>query len=170
MQDDENNVNVETLNDTVEETVETPEETPAEDTFEVPEVDVDQLQATNKKLYERAKKAEADLKALRVGKFIKPVSTSMQPSVEETVILANGMPEELVESLKKVAKVQGLSSLIKAQNDPIFVAIKEKFEKDQKQRDASLSVSRGSGSVKAKKTFSTPGLSRDEHRKMVLES
>jgi hypothetical protein len=154
----------------IEETVETPPTETSGESTETPEVDVEQLQATNRKLYERAKKAEADLKVLRDSK-VAPVgkSASSQPSVEETVLLAQGMPEELVNELKVVAQVRKVS-LIKAQNDPIFVAVKDKFEKDLKKKDASLPASRGSGSVKPKKTFTTPGLTRDEHKQMFQES
>lgn len=143
-----------------EETVTPPAEA-TEDTPETPAVDVETLQATNKKLFERAKKAEADLKALKAS------GQTPQPNVEEVVLQANGMPDELISELKAVAKVRN-TNLIKAQNDPIFVAIKEKFEKDQKTKQANVGASRSSGGVKPKKDFLTPGLSRDEHRTMVL--
>ena len=160
--ENEEEVTVETPNDTVEETEETPAAEPEET-----QVDVAQLQATNKKLFERAKKAEAELKAAKVSK---PAEAPASPAnVEETVLLANGMPEELLGELKAVAQARGIKSLIKAQTDPIFVAVKEKFEKDQKAKDTSLPASRGAGSVKAKKDFNTPGLSRDEHREMVMQ-
>lgn len=165
---EEEAVNLDTSNETVEEeAVETQaDETTTEESTETKEeVDVEQLQATNKKLYERAKKAEAEAKVLRSQKPVEANPTN----VEETVLLANGMSEELLGELKAVAKVRG-TTLLKAQADPIFVAVKEKFEKDQKQKEASLRGSRGSGSVKAAKTFTTPGLSREDHRKMVLES
>lgn len=153
--------NLNSPNETVPETVETLPEI-GEETIETPPVDVEQLQATNKKLFERAKKAEADLKALKGTRPASPAS----PNVEETVLLANGMPEELLAELKVVATVRKVS-LIKAQADPIFVAVKEKFEKDQKREGASLPASRSSGNVKPKKDFSTPGLSREEHLAMV---
>ncbi len=169
---EENEVIVETTNDTViEETVETPTEpTETTETTEVPEVNVEQLQATNKKLYERAKKAEAEAKALR-GKAtpVNPSPAPSQSSVEETVLLANGMSEELLGELKAIAQVRK-TSLIKAQADPIFVAVKEKFEKDKKQKESSLPASRGSGSVKPKKDFDSPELTRDEHREMFLKA
>jgi hypothetical protein len=136
---------------------------------QVPE-DSEALKALNKKLFERAKKAEDTVKALRSNPASNPSQVSPQLSVEETVLLANGMPEELVTELKSVAKVRGINSLLKAQSDPIFVAVKEKFEKDKKQKDASLSASRGSGGAQQAKTFSTPGLTREEHRKMVNDS
>lgn len=130
----------------------------------VPEVTPEQLQATNKKLYERAKKAEAELKTLKS----KPAEAKVSPQldVEETVLLAQGMPEDLLKQLRKVAKVND-TSLIKAQTDPIFVAVKEKYEKELKQKDASLGASRGSAAAKPKKDFSTPGLTREEHKALV---
>lgn len=168
---EEQDVNLDTPNETAEETVETPESTETEgETPETPEVDVEKLQATNKKLYERAKKAEAEAKALRGSAPVPPSPVSPQLNVEETVLLANGMPEELLTKLKAVAKVNGISSLLKAQADPIFVAVKEKYDQDKKSKDASLGASRGSGSVKAQKSFTSPGLTREEHRKMVIES
>jgi uncharacterized protein YuzE len=96
----------------------------------------------------------------------KAPQTASPFNVEETVLLANGMNEDLMVELKAVAKVRGIS-LIKAQTDPIFVAVKEKFEKDKKRDDASLPASRNSGGVKARKTVSTPGLSREEHMALV---
>lgn len=158
--ENEEDVIVDTTNDT-EESVETQEETETEGE---PEIDVEKLLATNAKLFARAKEAEAKLKELAPKKD--QTQTQATPSnVEEVVLLANGMPEELLAQLKKVALVNG-TSLIKAQNDPIFVAVKEKFEKDQKREEASLPASRGSSGVKAKKDFSTPGLTREEHMAM----
>ena len=173
--EEENIVELDTTNEseegTEEETLDAPVAETEEEVVETtPEVDVDKLQATNKKLFERAKKAEAELKALRPKVVAKPVSpASPTASVEETVLLAQGMPEELMNQLKKVAQVTG-QSLIKAQTDSIYVAVKEKFEKEQKSKDASLGASRSSGNVKARKTLNTPGLSREEHKKMVLDN
>ena len=59
-------------------------------------------------------------------------------------------------------------SPLKALNDPIFVAVKEKFEREIKQESASLGASKGAGSVKAQKTFATPGLSAEEHKKLAM--
>lgn len=167
--DDENNVNLDTSNEEGTEPIEIQDADASDDTTETPEVDAEQLQATNKKLYERAKKAEAELKALRGSAQPTKPQSSPQLNVEETVLLANGMPEELLAQLKKVAQVQGVG-LIKAQNDPIFVAVKEKFEKDKKQRDASLPASRGSGSVRVQKTIDTPGLSREDHMSLAKQA
>ena len=159
------NLELEPLIETDEETVETPEDY-TEEVVETPEVDIAQVQATNKKLYERAKKAEAELKALRGNPVAKSAPTS-SVNVEEVVLQAQGMSDELISELKAVAKVRGIS-LIKAQNDPIFVAVKENFEKEQKQKNASLPASRGAGVVKARKTPNTPGLTREEHKALLM--
>lgn len=126
----------------------------------------EKMEAFARQTLARAKKAEEELK----GYKSKPVESATQTipsnaSVEETVLLANGMPEELLEELKAVAKVRNIS-LLKAQNDPIFVAMKGNFEKEQKQKEASLPASRGSGQAKVKKTFNTPGLTEAERKAM----
>ena len=113
----------------------------------------------------RAKQAEEELKVYKKPKEESAPVIPPSASVEETVLLANGMPEELLSELKAVAKVRNLS-LIKAQNDPIFIAVKEGMEKERKLKEANLPASRGSGQAKPKKDFGSPGLTRDEHRAM----
>lgn len=116
----------------------------------------------------RAKKAEAlIIKNKKAPVAEKPTEQATPSNVEEIVLQANGMSDELLVQLKKVAAING-TSLIKAQNDPIFVAVKEKFEREAKQENASLGASKGAGSVKAQKTFATPGLSAEEHKKMAM--
>lgn len=131
---------------------------------------------TEESVEDKLAKAEAEANKYRrlFEKTQKPKVVTPQapqpasPNVEEVVLLANGMSEELLGELKAVAKVRG-TSLIKAQNDPIFVALKENFEKEIKQKSASLGASRGAGAVKPKVTLSTPGLSREEHRRLTME-
>ena len=159
MQQDEetNDVEVEQQDDTVE----VIEEDEASDAIETEEDALAKAQAEAAKyrrLFEKSQK-----------KPVEQTKTQATPlNVEETVLLATGMEESLLETLKKVAAVSG-TSLIKAQNDPIFVAVKEKFEREKKSSSASLGASRGSGSVKAQKSFATPGLSREEHMKLAQE-
>lgn len=152
-----------------EETPEKDPESPEGETPETPPADVAQLQATNKKLFERAKKAEAEVKALKGPKPPAEAKPSSPVDVDERILLANGMAPALMKELKKVAKINE-SGLIEAQTDPIFVAVKEKFEKEQKQKNASMGASRGSGSPAPKKSANTPGLSREEHQKMAKEA
>jgi hypothetical protein len=168
--ENENEVILDTTNEAEEETVEIPETETEEETIETePEVDVVQLQATNKKLFERAKKAEADLKALKgnIPQAKKPAQQTSSPvDVDERILVSQGMSQELLKELKVISKVRGVG-LIEAQADPIFVAVKEKFDAEQKQKKASVPASRGSGSPTVRKDFKTPGLTAAEHRKMV---
>lgn len=155
-----------------------------------PEIDTDDADTLRDKLnkadeakrqlHSRAKKAEDELKKLKGSP--NPVSPANQPAkkeetntstttvdVDERILKSQGMSDELLKELKAVAQVRGVS-LIDAQKDPIFVAVKEKFEKDQKKEDASLPASRGSGGAKSKKDFTTPNLSRDEHKQLAKEA
>lgn len=135
------------------------EETPVEETPKEEGVKLSPAEYRHYKKWKDAQKNPAK---------VSPQKVSPQPNIEETVLLANGMPEQLLTELKAVAAVRK-TTLIKAQNDPIFVAVKEKFEKDKRQKDSSLPASRGSGSVRPKKDITTPGLSREEHKKMSQE-
>jgi predicted RNase H-like HicB family nuclease len=115
--------------------------------------------AKYRRLFEKSQKKPAEQ--------TKPQATPA--NVEEVVLLANGMDETLMEQLKKVAAINN-TSLLKAQNDPIFVAVKEKFEREKKSSSASLGASRGSGAVKAQKGLNTPGLTREEHMRLAKEA
>ena len=144
-------------------TVEVEEEDEASDTDIETEADAlakAQAEAAKyRRLFEKSQKKPAEQ--------TKPQATPA--NVEEVVLLANGMDETLMEQLKKVAAVNG-TSLLKAQNDPIFVAVKEKFEREKKSSSASLGASRGSGAAKVQKGLNTPGLSREEHMKLAQEA
>lgn len=143
---------------------------------EVVEVEVEEEETTTEDEPEvidweaRAKKAEAlIIKNKKAPVAERPTPQATPSNVEEVVLLANGMDETLLEQLKKVAAVNG-TSLIKAQNDPIFVAVKEKFEREKKSSAASLPATRGAGSAKVQKTANTPGLSREEHMRLAQEA
>lgn len=142
-----------------------------DDTEDVEAIKAKAEQATTfaRQALARAKKAEAENALLKKPKLPATQTSTSSPSVEETVLLANGMDENLMEKLKAVAKVQGVS-LIKAQSDPIFIAVKEGFEKEQKQKSASLPASRGSGATKPKVDFSTVNLDRDAHKALALKA
>lgn len=144
-----------------------PEQDDTED-VEVLKEQLEQAREANRQISARAKRAEDKLKVKPPQ--AKPVTENKptQPAslnVEETVLLANGMAEELVEELKLRAPKYG-GSLIKAQADPYYVAVKEQFEKTKKQEQASMPASRASGSVKPKKDFKTPGLTEAERKQM----
>lgn len=160
MQNDEETIVVQD-----EEQVDTVEVEEVDDSAETIETEEDALAkaqaeaAKYRRLFEKSQKKPVEQ--------TKPQATPA--NVEEVVLLANGMDETLMEQLKKVAAINN-TSLLKAQNDPIFVAVKEKFEREKKSSNASLGASRGSGAVKAQKSLSTPGLTREEHMKLAQEA
>lgn len=160
MQNDEETIVVQD-----EEQVDTVEVEEVDDSAETIETEEDALAkaqaeaAKYRRLFEKTQKAKTEQ--------TKPQATPA--NVEEVVLLANGMDETLMEQLKKVAAINN-TSLLKAQNDPIFVAVKEKFEREKKSSSASLGASRGSGAVKAQKGLNTPGLTREEHMRLAKEA
>lgn len=154
-----NDVEVEQQDDTVEveeveesaETIETEEDALAKAQAEA---------AKYRRLFEKSQKKPA------------PEQTQTQATpfdMEAKILEATGLHEELIEELKIRAPKYG-GSLIKAQKDPKYVAVKEQFERAQKSSAASLGASRGSGSVKVKESFNTPNLDREKHRKLAMEA
>jgi uncharacterized protein YllA (UPF0747 family) len=146
-------------------------ETSTDTTTDDNEVDVEALKAELEKertarqqLTARAKKAEDQLKALKpkVETEAKEVKQDY-PDVDERILKANGMSDELLKELKVIAQARGVS-LIDAQNDSLFKLVKQNFEQEIKAKEASLGSSRGSGNATVKKTPSSPGLTRDEHK------
>ncbi len=139
-------------------TEETTEESQSETSEVTPEAELAHAKAEAAKyrrLFEKSRKPTAQTTVPKAPQ------TASSVSIEETVLLANGMSEDLLGELKAVAAVRK-TSLIKAQTDPIFIAVKDKFEKEQRQRDASLPASRSSGTAKPKKTsYRRKPVSRD---------
>jgi hypothetical protein len=174
MENDTNNETIDSTNDT--ETVDTEStgtETKVDDAQSSNEVDVSKLQSSNKKLYERAKAAEDKLKAIKqLGNSPTPTAKVEQPTaspsidVDERILKAQGMSDALLQQLKDVATLRKIS-LIDAQKDVLFVAVKSDYEKKEKSKAASVGASRGSGNIPVQKTLNTAGLTRDEHRALV---
>lgn len=162
MQNDETQVQDDTLQ---EETSE--EETVEEETTKSDEADESQdWEAEAKKwkaIAERNKK-----KAAEAPKKVAKQDTSNE-TVEETVLRAQGMDDELVTHLKKVAKLNG-TTLLAAQADPLFTQFKDNFEQEKRVAEAQVGASGGSGERQAPRDFTTPGLSKDEHKKMTQEA
>jgi len=111
----------------------------------------------------RAEKAEKKAKEVRVSAPKEEKQDT--PDVDERILRANGMPDELLKELKAIANARGID-LISAQNDKLFKLAKEDFEREAKQKEASLGSSKGSGNSQAKKSVSSPGLSKEEHKAM----
>lgn len=143
-----------------------------EDTTEVVTEDVDALKVELAKAKEaqaqilaRAKKAEAELKSAKSQASPQLTNTPTDEAIQTQILMAQGLSEELLSELKAVASVRKVS-LIQAQSDPIFMAIKERKEAEAKSVKANLGASKGSRQEKKEKTFTTEGLSPEEHKAM----
>jgi len=121
----------------------------------------------------RAKKAEADLKALRAeGKAEATHSITNTSSEEATAVMilqSQGLDDDAIAYLKKIAAVNG-TSIIAAKSDELYKAFEVKRDVDEKSKKASLGASRGSGSVKKEKSISTPNLTEEEHKELWRKS
>ena len=137
------------------------EETTTEEAVEQPKPEGVTLTPAEFRHYKKWKDAQAQPQPKP-----QPQAPQQSLSAEEAALLVNGMPKELLKELKVIAQVRG-TGLIETQNDPVFLGIKDNFDKTKKQNEASLPASRGSGNVKPKKDFNTPGLSREEHIELL---
>lgn len=116
----------------------------------------------------RAKKAEAELKTLKGSKLAEATQLNNQNNltaedVEVRILKAQGIPQEEIDYLKKLAKVND-TSIIEAQSDELFKSFQTKRKEQEKSEQAKLGASRGSGGVKKEKTFNSQGLSEEEHK------
>lgn len=127
-----------------------------------------------KQLTARAKKAEEQLRA-KVSQPETPVEQKSTQSsltaddIDMRVLKVQGMSDEVIEKLSKIAKFNGVS-LFEAQSDDLFVAWKEKHEADKRAEKARMGASRGSSSVRKEKTITSPGLTDSEHKDLWRQS
>jgi hypothetical protein len=175
MQQDENNLELEQelqIEETADESIEIEDSTVEESDESPAETVEDQLKkaqaeaAKFRRLFEKTQKSQPQKETLKPSINKNQVDLS---TVQEQILRANGMPDELVKELKAVAKVRGID-MVTAQNDPIFVGIKSNYEKVDREKKASLGASHRSGTVEKKKSFNTPGLSKEEHKALWRES
>jgi len=120
----------------------------------------------------RAKKAEALLvqRKKQEKKQVRPVQTAQtntltEEAVEIKILKAQGVTEDQISQLKKIARVNE-TSVIDAQSDPYFVAWKEAREQEAKANKAKLPAARGSSSVSKAKNFNSPELTEAEHKEL----
>jgi hypothetical protein len=114
----------------------------------------------------RAKKAEQELKGYKTPK---PEATQKSElttdDIDARVLKTTGMSDALLDDLRKVAKVTG-KSLIDAQQDSIFIAMKATYEAEEKSSKAKLGASRSASTAKVEKNTKTPDLTDAEHREL----
>lgn len=130
----------------------------------------------NRRLFERAKKAEGFVKG-EDGKWVKKASAApaapvapkpadqpnaQAPSAEELRLIARGLSDDDIEQAKAISAGKKIS-LTDALKDPLFVAYQEK-QAEQKKRDAAkLPASRGSGQG-GDEPIVKSGMTREEHK------
>lgn len=117
----------------------------------------------------RAKKAEEENKVLKKPKTPEaPQINGSSDDIDVKILKAQLIPDDQIEYLKKIAKVNEIS-IFDAQKDDLYKAYVEKKEAQIKSEKAKLGASRGSGTVKPEKSFKTPGLSDEEFKQMWNE-
>ena len=131
--------------------------------------DVDALKEQNKRLFERAKQAEAEKKAMKaerdalVNNPSKAISkTSADVSAEELRLIARGLSDEEIDKAKVIAKGLGIS-LPDALKDEMFLSYQNKKKEDARKEKAKLGASKGSGQSDNEPSFKE-GMSPDEHK------
>jgi len=130
-------------------------------------VKLSEAEDAKRQITARAHKAEAELRALRARTVEAPPLNNSEEALDARILKSQGMADDLLAELRIVAQVRKVS-ILEAQNDPIFLAIKAKKESEDKSSNASVGVSRGSGSAKTAKTMNTAGLSDEDHKAMWL--
>ena len=158
-------------------------ETDTEDNDSEAELSVEErlakLEATNKKLFARAKKAEG-FKFIE-GSWVKDEKSSVvekpktkitkQPKVDEVTLddvrLINaGYDDATISKIKSLAKVLDLT-VQEAMQDEMFLAWKKEQDGVKKKKDASLSSSKGSGYLAPKKNPAK--MTTEEHKEYVKQ-
>jgi len=120
-----------------------------------------------RQLTARAKRAEDSLKA--IPKPAQNINNALSAEqIEITVLRAQGISDDEVNYLKKLAKVNE-TSIIDAQKDELFHAFKARKEAENKSQKAKLGSSRGSSVAKVEKNFNTPNLSEAEFKELWKE-
>lgn len=114
-------------------------------------------------------KHKKETKKEEVKKEVAQTGTPDSYQIERAVLEATGWDDGLLDNLQKIAKLNN-TTLLKAQKDPIFIALKEQFEREKRVEAAQVGASSGSGSRPVQKGFNTPNLSREDHMKLVQEA
>jgi hypothetical protein len=173
--DNNNQVIDSTTNEPQEQELEiTLEETADEETVESLKAKLDEANAKLEKEAEARRQLTARAKTAE-AKAVKPIEKPQLnngidlATMEKTILKSQGMSDELLNELVALSKVRG-KSLLDTQSDPIFIALKESKDKEEKSAKANLGASKGSGSVKKGKDFNTPNLTPEEHKEMWKNS
>jgi hypothetical protein len=121
----------------------------------------------------RAKKAEEEVKRLKAtsSETTHTINNSSltEESVDVKILESQGVDSDSIAYLKKLAKVNG-TSILAAQSDDIYKTWKSNQEATAKAEKAKLGASRGSGSARQEKAFTSANLSDEDHKALWLKS
>lgn len=161
MQNDETReVDTQTNDDTNHEEVEeTTEDTQTETDATDWEAEAKKWKAIAERKARKAEQAKADKPQAR------PKSDQGSLTEDDILVITTLQDKELIERARKIARLEGIS-LAEAVNNPMFQYAKSAYEEEQKQEKASMEASRGSGSRGQKKTLTSSGLSKEEHKEL----
>lgn len=134
------------------------------------QVDVAKLQETNKKLFERAKKAEAEAKALKSTQHIDNLTAVPTPKIDDAIwdvadYIREGYDRNTVEFIAK----NGGREALKDPNSLVSLAVKAAKEQKHAEFEASK-TSDGSGLTEAERKYSPEQLkamSKEELAKIL---
>lgn len=122
-----------------------------------------------KKLYARLQREKSKGKPA-TPPTAAPSATPATPTPltrDEAIIIAKGYSEEELEQAKKVSVLENCTPVQALEKD-LFKDWKTRRDKDETDRKAQLPTSRGGRST-VKKSFSTPGLSDEDHKQMFQD-
>lgn len=115
------------------------------------------------KSWEKPRTSPKPAEAAQESKPAAPDSLSR----DEAIVIAKGYSEEELEQAKKVAALEGCK-VTEALDKDLFKDWKKRRDDAAKQQQAQLPALRGS-KVTQKKSFSTPGLSDEDHKALFNE-
>jgi hypothetical protein len=142
-------------------------ETEVEETAEAEEIDWKAEALKLKAILKRKTKKEADPQTAQTSNPTQAVPTDIV-TPKDLLRTTKGYDDDALAQLEVIAKGKGIS-LIQAQDDPLFTGYLEKQEAEKKAQAAKLGASKGSGRGGEKRTFTTPGLSDEDHKAMWKE-
>lgn len=121
----------------------------------------------NAQILARAKKAEEDLKKLKLNSTSSNIKNNNPDISDELKLIARGYSDEVIEQAKVIAKGRSIN-LLEAIKDPLVVSFANDLKEKQKKEDAKLGATSGSGES-SDETLIKPNMSREEHMKVFKE-
>lgn len=128
--------------------------------------DYHKTKAAKDKLYQRAKKAEQELKALK-AQGSKPLNNNSSGLTrDEAILIAKGVPEEVINEASDIAKAKGIT-LSEAMKTPIVTAFIANLKQAETKEKAQLSSSASGAKSSKGDLMQAVGMTEEEHRKAL---